>query len=65
MTLMAQCPCGETLRVDEPERGQTLYGTLADKMATHEPRCGVIASAQQWTFDHPHDVDDIDTEDWI
>ena len=52
MTIKAKCGvCGKLYRVEEPKGGQSLYGTMADKMATHESKCA-ISSPKQWWWDH-------------
>ena len=58
--ISATCPCGHTAEASEPEDGQTLYGTLACKMAQHEPCDNLQPRGSSWQFDH--DIPDTSVE---
>ena len=58
-TLSATCTCGETVTVERPRRGQSLYGTLAGQMARHEQHCRSNRGSG-WSFDHPGESVDVE-----
>lgn len=50
--IQAKCTvCGHRIIVEEPEQGQSLYGTMAGEMGSHENRCA-ISDPRDWWWNH-------------